>query len=154
MKMSCSTSDIYKVNEPVGFYFTFIKMMLLSLLFMIVFPGIYSIVKISRECQDQKGNCDYIYGVPIPKLNAFYTEISLILNAAILLVQYIITAVLFYWNIFIHEKMRLLHKKASDEHVFLTGIDHSLVKPENIMDELRDYSIEEVIYTHRIRKYI
>lgn len=128
MKISCSISDIYKVNEPVGFYFTFIKMMLLCLLFMIVFPGIYSIVKIEIECQDSSGNCDYIYGVPIPKINAFYTEISLILNAVIILVQYIIITVLFYWNIFIHEKMRLLHKKASDEHVFLTGFDHTLIK--------------------------
>jgi hypothetical protein len=31
-----------------------------------------------------------------------------------LLMQYIVIAFLFYWNVFIHEKMRLYHKKASD----------------------------------------
>jgi hypothetical protein len=92
--------------------------------------------------------------VPVPKLKEFYTEVSLILNAAIIIVQYIIVIALFYWNIFIHEKMRLYHKKASDEHVFLTGIDHNIVKTKHILDDLKDYSVEEVIYTHKIRKYI
>lgn len=50
LKFSCSSSDIYRVNEPVGYYFTFLKMMMLSLLFMVIFPGIYSIVKIDEDC--------------------------------------------------------------------------------------------------------
>ena len=116
-------------------------MMLLQLVFMIVFPGIYSIVQVVEYCRETSNNCVHVYGVPFPKISTFYTEISFILNIFIIISQFAVVGVIFYWNIFVHLKMQLYYKKASDTHSFLTGIDHTLVNEEQLLAELKDYNV-------------
>lgn len=77
-------------------------MMLLALLFIVVFPGIYSLVEIEDGCEKNKIECSYIYGIPFPEMSAFYTIVSLSLNAGIMIIVYIIVGFLFYWNVLIH----------------------------------------------------
>jgi len=101
-------------------------MMMLALLFMTVFPGIYTLVQISSQCENS--SCDYIYGIPFPKLSAFYTNVTLFLNAGIIIVMYIIIGCLYYWNVFIHERMKRGNRNSYDTHVFMSGVDHFKVK--------------------------
>lgn len=50
MSFKSKISEIYKINEPVGFYFTFISMMMICLGFIIAIPGVYSIIEIAKDC--------------------------------------------------------------------------------------------------------
>ena len=97
-----------------GFYFSFIKMMLLAMLFVIVIPGIYSVVAILDNCRKDSSQCDYVYGIPFPRIATFYSTTSLALSAGTIIILYIIIAFLFYWNVLIHEKINYSNKKASD----------------------------------------
>lgn len=88
-----------------GFYFTFIKSMLLALLIIILLPGVYSIVWIINNCGDGPSVCDNIYGIPFPRLSTYYSGLPLAINSITILALYVIVAFLFYWNVLIHEKI-------------------------------------------------
>ena len=85
--------------------------MLLGLLAVILIPGIYSVVTIVQTCSDDTKNCDYVYGIPFPRLETFYTTLSVGLNAITILLLYVLVGFLFYWNVLIHEKISCSAKK-------------------------------------------
>jgi hypothetical protein len=77
-------------------------MMLLAMLFVIVIPGIYSVVAIIDNCSQDTTQCDYVYGIPFPRIATFYTTVSLALSACTIIILYVLIAFLFYWNVLIH----------------------------------------------------
>lgn len=72
------------------------------MLLIIVIPGIYSVMSIIEDCSHDPQQCDYVYGIPFPRISTFYTTISLTLSACTIIILYILIAFLFYWNVLIH----------------------------------------------------
>lgn len=115
--------------------------MLLALLFIIAVPGVYTLVWVTRNCQSQPDYCDYAYGLPFPKLTAYYTLLSLLLNFATLIVFYIIVIFLFYYNVLLHEKISFSNQKAADHRSFVSGFNSSLIPESDLMNILAPFGV-------------
>lgn len=116
--------------------------MILALLLIIAIPGVYSLIWITHNCKDGSENCGYVYGLPFPKLTAYYTLLSLLLNSATLILLYIIVIFLFYYNVLLHEKISFSNQKAADHHSFVSGFNSSLISEADLMHALAPFGVE------------
>lgn len=74
------------------------------LLLMIISVGVYSLVQITKDCQNED-NCIYVYGIPISKIHVFFTQTLTIMNGGIVLLLYLIIIYLYYLNASVHSRI-------------------------------------------------
>lgn len=147
LPICCNIEDIYKVNESLGFYFTYVKVMLLMLLTIAFIVGPYSLKELITNCNFEV-NCLKIYGITILKFHVFFNSITSILVAVIVILMYGFNVYLYYTNAHEHRKVFLDSNKASNFSVLISNVDHEKVSGQAILDHFKDYTIEDILYTH------
>ena len=91
-----------------------------------------------------------MYGIPVSEFHVFFTDVLIVLNVLIILFMYLFIVYLYYLNAHIHRKIFLNHKKPSDYCVLISGVDHDKVTGQSIVNFLHDFTIVDILYTHKI----
>ncbi len=95
-----------------------------------------------------------IYGITVLKFHVFFNFITSILVAVVVILMYGFTVYLYYTNAHEHRKVFLDSNKASNFSVLISNVDHEKVSGQAILDHFKDYTIEDILYTHQIKQYL
>jgi hypothetical protein len=151
----CSESKrIYRVSEAQGFYFTYIKVIVVALVLVFILSGLYTLISTTSYCSTSKGACIVIYGMPLPQDLSFFNSAHMALSIVSAFLLYPFVLYLFYLRARAHERLKHSVIKISDFSLLISGVDQEKLSDRDLVAGLQGHSIETVLFTHRIGKYL
>lgn len=102
MAVCGESKRIYRVSEAQGFYFTYIKVIVVALAMLLAISGMYNLFTTIRFCHSEEGSCLTVYGFPLPQDMSYFNIAHIVLGVISAFSLYPFILYLFYLRVTVH----------------------------------------------------